>query len=88
MNFFRRLGRTLLDLATSKKAIAAAVGMVATAAGQPALGAIAASFVLGQGIADHGKEAEKKKLDAAERWRASDEVLADRLRIVREGQTP
>ncbi len=59
--FFRRLGRTLLDIATSKKAIAAAVGVVAAAAGQPVIGGIIATYVLGQGIADAGKEAEKKR---------------------------
>jgi hypothetical protein len=58
--FFKRLGRTIADLVTSKKAIATAIGMVATAAGQPAIGAVAAAYVLGQGVADHGKEAAKK----------------------------
>ena len=62
MKFLKRLGRTLGDLFTSKKAIAAAVGMVASAAGHPELGQIAAAYVVGQGIADHGKESAKKLL--------------------------
>jgi len=45
--FLKRLGRTLLDLVTSKKAIAAGVG------------AILGAYVLGQGVADHGKEGVK-----------------------------
>ena len=57
--FFARLGRTILDLVTSKKAIATAVGVVATAAGHPKEGAIIAGFVLAQGVADHGKEGVK-----------------------------
>lgn len=63
--FLRRLGRTILDLVTSKKAIAATIGAVATAAGQPAIGAVLGSYVLAQGVADHGKEAEKKRASAA-----------------------
>lgn len=58
--FFRRLGRTILDLVTSKKAIATAIGAVATAAGQPQIGAVLGAYVLAQGVADHGKEAAKK----------------------------
>lgn len=74
--FFQRLGRTILDLVTSKKAIAAGIGAVATAAGQPEIGAVLGAYVLGQGIADHGKEAQKKKLH-------TDEELAAALARVR-----
>lgn len=74
--FFKRLGRTLLDIVTSKKAIATAVGAVATAAGQPELGAVLGAYVLAQGVADHGKEAAKKKLH-------TDEELAAALARVR-----
>jgi hypothetical protein len=57
--FLVRLGRALADILTSKKAIATAIGAVATAAGHPELGAVLASYVIGQGIADNGKEAAK-----------------------------
>lgn len=74
--FFVRLGRTILDLVTSKKAIATAIGAAAAAAGQPELGAVLGAYVLAQGVADHGKEAAKKKLH-------TDQELADALARVR-----
>lgn len=79
MSFLKRLGRAIGDILTSKKAIATGIGIIATAAGQPQVGAMIASYVVGQGIADHGKEAAKKKLH-------SDQELADKLRQVREGK--
>lgn len=66
LSFFKRFGRALADIVTSKKAIATAIGAVATAAGHPEVGAVVASYVVGQGLADRGKEEAKKKahLDA------------------------
>lgn len=58
--FLVRFGRTIADLVTSKKAIATIVGAAAAAAGQPEVGAVLGAYVLGQGVADHGKEAAKK----------------------------
>ena len=63
MNWFKRFGSMVGDLLTSKKFITAVVGTVtAIVSGTPigpAVLAGAGAFVLGQGIADHGKEAAK-----------------------------
>lgn len=63
LSFFKRFGRALADIVTSKKAIATAIGAVATAAGVPApvVAAIVGPYVVGQGIADAGKERAKKE---------------------------
>lgn len=55
--FFKRLGNALLDIFTSKKAIATGAAIVAKAAGADDVTVAAISaYVIGQGIADHGKE--------------------------------
>ncbi len=63
-NFFSRLGRALGDMFTSKKFIAAVGGTVAAIVGGTPVGtavlAGAGAYVLGQGIADNGKESAKK----------------------------
>lgn len=68
-NFFKRFGSMVVDLFTSKKFVTAAVGVgVAIASGTPVGPAIlagAGAYVLGQGVADHGKEAAKVNLEAA-----------------------
>lgn len=67
MNFLKRLGRALLDIVTSKKAIAAAATAVAGYTGAPVeVVAAGIAYVVGQGVADRGKEAEKKKAQLAE----------------------
>lgn len=77
LNFLKRLGRTIGDLVTSKKAIATAIGAIATAAGQPAVGAVLTGFVLAQGAVDHAKE--KNKLHTDEELAAAlARVKADR----------
>ncbi len=81
--FLKRLGRALADIVTSKKAIATIVGVVFAAAGQPQIGGLIAAYVLAQGVADHGKEAEKKKA-----WLASDAELAAKLKVIRDAQQP
>ncbi len=62
-SFFTRFGHMLADLFTSKKFVAAATGVgIAIATGTPVGAAVAAgagAYILGQGIADHGKEAAK-----------------------------
>lgn len=69
LNFFKRLGRAVADILTSKKAIATIGGAIATAAGVPApvVAAVVGPYVVGQGIADSGKERAKKEaqLEAA-----------------------
>lgn len=64
--FFGRLGAALADMFTSKKFLTAAVGTgVAIASGTPVGAAVlagAGAYVLGQGIADNGKESAKKLL--------------------------
>lgn len=87
MTFFKKFLRTLADLLTSKKAIATAAGVIATAAGHPDVGAAVAAYVLGQSIADHGKEAAKVAADT-ERWRSSDEALAAQLKLVKASLPP
>lgn len=80
MSFLKRLGRALADILTSKKAIAAVSGIVAHKIGaDPEVVGSIAAYVVAQGIADHGKEAAKKKLH-------SDAELAEALRRVREGK--
>ena len=60
MGFLKRLAHTLLDLATSKKAIATATGVIAHKLGaDPIVVGTILTYVVGQGIADHGKEAAK-----------------------------
>lgn len=60
MSFLKRLGRIVGDLLTSKKAIATISGIVAHGLGaDPTVVASLAAYVVGQGIADHGKEQAK-----------------------------
>jgi len=67
MNFLKRLGRALLDMVTSKKAIAAAATAIAGYTGAPVeVVAAGIGYVVAQGVADRGKEAEKKKAQLAE----------------------
>lgn len=63
LNFFKRFGRALADILTSKKAIATIGGAVATGLGVPApiVAAVVGPYVVGQGIADAGKERAKKE---------------------------
>jgi len=63
-SFFKKLGQSLADLFTSKKFLTAAAGAgLAIAQGAPAgvtiLGA-ASAYVVGQGMADFGKNAAAK----------------------------
>lgn len=61
MSFLRRVRRVLADLLTSKKAIATIGGVIAHQLGADPTTVIAITgYVIGQGIADHGKEAAKK----------------------------
>lgn len=61
MGFLKRLARTIADILTSKKAIATIGGVVAHQLGaDPVVVQGLAAYVLGQGIADHGKESAKK----------------------------
>ena len=77
MKFLKRLGRAIADILTSKKAIAAVSGIVAHRLGaDPEVVATIGTYVIGQAIADHGKEAAKKKLHA-------DAELAEALRRLR-----
>jgi hypothetical protein len=62
-----RLGVTLLDLLTSKKAIAAAVAAIVNLVVQDdgsrqLITAAIMSYIVGQGIADHGAAIAEKKL--------------------------
>lgn len=67
MHFLKRLGRALLDIVTSKKAIAAAATAVAGYTGAPVeVVAAGLSYVVAQGFADRGKEAAKKAAQLAE----------------------
>lgn len=68
LSFFKRFGRALADILTSKKAIATIGGAIATAAGVPApvVAAVVGPYVVGQGIADSGKERAKKEAQLAE----------------------
>lgn len=62
-NFLRRLGRTLADILTSKKALATIGAVVARKTGaDPLIVQAVIGYVVAQGIADHGKEAAKKQL--------------------------
>ncbi len=72
MSFLRRVRRVLADILTSKKAIATIGGVIAHQLGADPTTVIAITgYVVGQGIADHGKEAAKAAaraaLEAAER---------------------
>lgn len=90
MSFFKRLGRALGDLFTSKKAIMSAATAVAGVVGRKygwdetqtaTVVAAGIGYVIAQGKADQGKEAEKKKVQMH-----SDAELAERLAKVREGR--
>lgn len=63
MKWLKRLANTIGDMFTSKKFLTAAAGAgVAIASGTPvgvAILAAAGTYIVGQGIADHGKEAAK-----------------------------
>lgn len=63
-SFFTKLVSTIGDMFTSKKFLTAAAGTVTAIVGGTPVGtavlAGAGAYVLGQGIADHGKEAAKK----------------------------
>ena len=64
MRVLKRLARTIGDLLTSKKAIATISGIVAHQLGaDPTVVQGIAAYVVGQGIADHGKEARKLPID-------------------------
>ena len=66
MHFLKRLAHVVGDLLTSKKAIATISGIVAHRLGaDPTTVASIAAYVVGQGIADHGKEAAKAAAQAA-----------------------
>jgi len=93
MSFLKRLGNTLLDLVTSKKAIMAISTGVAGVVGnhyglnQTELAGIIASgvgFVVAQGQADKGKSAAQIAASAATavnpvNWSESDKALAAKL---------
>lgn len=80
MSFLKRVARTLGDLLTSKKAIATISGIVAHQLGaDPTVVQGIAAYVVGQGIADHGKGVQQHKMH-------TDAELADKLRQVREGK--
>lgn len=62
-----RLGVTLLDLATSKKALAVVAGWIAhmlvkDPASRSGLEQLIMAYLVGQGIADHGKAVAEGKL--------------------------
>ena len=78
MSFLKRLGRMIIDLATSKKA-AAAIGALAAGV-DPKV--VIASYIVGQGIDDHGQGAkgpDGRRLGPLH----TDAELADQLARVR-----
>lgn len=69
-NIAARLGVTLLDLLTSKKALAAGAGwlahmLVKDPGARAGLEQILMAYIVGQGIADHGKAVAEAKLGIA-----------------------
>ena len=79
------LRKTLLDLVTSKKAIATVAGLIISAAAKYGFGldettvieilAAVAAYVVGQGVADAGKEAVKLQNAAAAQSRKTQQVV-------------
>lgn len=96
-DMWQSLKRGFLRLIGSSKFQAAAVTIIGAGIAKAGFHAdptiiaegvgIAAVAIGGQGLADHGKEAAKVAADT-ERWRASDEALAAKLRAVRVAQPP
>lgn len=84
MGFLKRLGRAIADILTSKKAIAAASAAVAHQFGaDPEIVAAIGTYIIGQAIADHGKEAAKKRIELPVARLHTDAELAEKLQRLR-----